>query len=349
MGRFVRFRGLAYVGLLVVFALSSCSEQGTPTGEEAEPPPREVTKEVTRTVTVAETPKAPEAKRDARAALVPAESPPPAKESGPDYVAVADGALSVEVPSSWGEIITGEDSEEGSGWSGFSGESVDYSITAAPSLDSWGSAPGAPGVYAVASAGLAQRYANEDLVATGPNDLSGACEAGVRRAFEREPYSGLVQEWDNCGEDGGAYLTLAATPRDGGCVVLLTVGTADPGGDAAGQHALDTFGADCGATASYPLASADEQYATEDVPLTDQDTSDEYNLEEQCAALGKVRAGRGCAPPPSVRYRSPAEHHPRLGSAGDLSRCSDQPRLRPRSRLLDSGGHKREPVRVLHP
>ena len=211
---------------------------------------------------MAETPKAPEAERDARAAPVPAESLPPV-ESGPDYVTVADGALSVEVPASWGEVITGEDSEAGSSLSGFAGESVDYSLTVAPSLDSWGSVAGAPGVYAVASAGLAQRYANEELVATGPNDLSGACEAGMRRAFEREPYAGLVQEWTNCGEDGGGYLTLAARPPSEECVVLLTVGTASQEGEAAGQHALDTFEFECGATGSYPLTSAEEQYAPE--------------------------------------------------------------------------------------
>ncbi len=238
--------------MLIAFALSSCStEQSAPTGEEAVP--REVTKEVTRTVTVAETSKAPE-KKEAPVAPVRAESSP--AESDTAYITVTDGALSVEVPSSWGEIETGEDSEAGSGWSGFAGESVDYSLTAAPSLDSWSSVPGAPGIYAVASSKLAQRYANEELVAAGPNDLSGSCEAGLQRTFEREPYSGFVQDWANCGEDGGGYLTLAATPQGEECVVLLTVGTAGPEGEAAGQHALDTFGVACVPLAS-ELASAE--------------------------------------------------------------------------------------------
>ena len=184
------------VSSLVAFALFSCgTEQGGPAGEE--PPPREVKEEVTKTVTVAEAPRTPKAQEDARAALAPAESPPDG--SGPDYVTVADGALSVEVPSSWAEVETGAVSEAGSSWSEFAGESVDYSLTAAPSLDSWSSAAGTLGIYAVASAGLAQRYNNEELVAAGPHDLSGACEAGARRAFERNPYSGLVQEWANCG------------------------------------------------------------------------------------------------------------------------------------------------------
>lgn len=57
-------RGVLLV-LLVCVASSCGTEQSSPTGEEAEPQPREVTKEVTRTVTVAEAPKAPEAERDA--------------------------------------------------------------------------------------------------------------------------------------------------------------------------------------------------------------------------------------------------------------------------------------------
>lgn len=56
-------RGVLLV--LLICVTSSCStEQSSPTGEEAEPQPREVTKEVTRTVTVADAPEAPEAETD---------------------------------------------------------------------------------------------------------------------------------------------------------------------------------------------------------------------------------------------------------------------------------------------
>lgn len=57
MGRLLRFGQIGYGGLvlLFVFALSSCStERGGPTGEEA--PAKPVTREVTKTVTVAEAP-----------------------------------------------------------------------------------------------------------------------------------------------------------------------------------------------------------------------------------------------------------------------------------------------------
>ena len=57
MGRSLRFGQIGYGGLvlLFVFALSSCAtEQGGPTGEKT--PAEPVTREVTKTVTVAESP-----------------------------------------------------------------------------------------------------------------------------------------------------------------------------------------------------------------------------------------------------------------------------------------------------
>jgi hypothetical protein len=65
----------AVIPVLITFALLSCgTEQGGPTGEDAELPPREVTKEVTRTVTVAE---APETTEDA----APAPASPPDEQA----------------------------------------------------------------------------------------------------------------------------------------------------------------------------------------------------------------------------------------------------------------------------
>lgn len=94
MGRLLRFGPIGHGGLvvLVVFALSSCgTEQSGPTEEEASPPPREVTKEVTRTVTVAEAPPpAPRENADAPApAPAPAPSQPPPPAASPPAVPAA--------------------------------------------------------------------------------------------------------------------------------------------------------------------------------------------------------------------------------------------------------------------
>ena len=71
----------------------------------------------------------------------------------------------------------------GRNWSDFAGEGHKAPITAAPSLDDWHTAGGVPGIYAVASKGLARGYTDEQLVASGPFDLSSACEPGARSDF----------------------------------------------------------------------------------------------------------------------------------------------------------------------
>ncbi len=166
----------------------------------------------------------------------------------PAYKTVTDdtGALSVEVPSGW-EVITGEESEAGSSWSSFGDENVNSSITASTDLDAWQNTSGVPGVYLVASRELAQRYTDDELVVSGPNDFSASCERGSRQNFDRHPYSGRMQAWKNCAGNGEANLvTLAAAPEGRECVVVLQIGMYGEADVEAGQHILDTFEVNCG-------------------------------------------------------------------------------------------------------
>jgi hypothetical protein len=140
------------------------------------------------------------------------------------------GALWVEVPSEWDErVIVDEEGEKGrASWSAFlgEGESAGPSMTAVNDLYSWrNGTPGHQGVYVVASKGLAQKYTDDELVTSGPNDYSSSCEGGTPRDFERPPYSGKVLEWNNCGGDSDhSSITLAAAPKDRECVILAQVG-----------------------------------------------------------------------------------------------------------------------------
>ncbi len=166
----------------------------------------------------------------------------------PAYKTVTDGtgALSVEVPSGW-EVMTGEDSEAQSSWSSFGGESVGSSITASADLDTWHNTSGVPGVYIVASRELAQRYTDDELVVSGPNDFSASCDVGSRRDFDRRPYSGKMQAWKNCAGNGEANLVaLAAAPEGRECVMVLQIGTYGEADVEVGQRILDTFEVDCG-------------------------------------------------------------------------------------------------------
>ena len=163
-----------------------------------------------------------------------------------EYATLSDatGALSVDVPVTWTGVLKGTDSEVGSNWSSFGGVSIGSSITATPDLYAWHNTAGAPGLYAVASRSLAQRYSDDELVALGPNDFSSSCAPGARRDYNRPPYSGKMQQWD-CGEGHSAF-TLAAAPEDRECMVLLQVAMYEEADVEIGQHILDGFKADCG-------------------------------------------------------------------------------------------------------
>jgi hypothetical protein len=180
----------------------------------------------------------------------PEEDPKPAP--GYELVEADSGKLSVEVPSGWSDVTIGGASatgEKGSNWPSFLGERISASITAVNDRNTWSSgARGHKGMYVVASKKLAQRYTDDDLVTSGPNDYSSSCEAGTPRNFERPPYSGRILEWQNCsGESDHTALTLAAAPENRECVVLLQIGGYLQGDEESVQHVLDTFNADCGA------------------------------------------------------------------------------------------------------
>lgn len=166
------------------------------------------------------------------------------------YVLAEDlaGSLKVEVPSGWG-LLTGSDSEgAGGNWSDFVGERLSSSITTAPNLDAWHtSGRAAAGAYIVASRALTQAGPNDKLIYAGPfAGMSNTCENGGRKPFNRAPYSGSLQTWHNCGGKGTTFYTVAASPEDRECVILLQVGFDTEEEYRVAQHILQTFEADCG-------------------------------------------------------------------------------------------------------
>ncbi len=154
----------------------------------------------------------------------------------------------MEVPSEWDErVLVDSEGERGRNWSSLLGESAGPSVTAVDDLDAWRNGTvGHQGVYMAASRKLAQRYADDELVAVGTNDYSSSCEAGTTQNFERGPYSGKIQEWNNCGGDSAhTALTLAAAPRGRECVVVAQIGGYLQNEEESIQQILDTFEVDC--------------------------------------------------------------------------------------------------------
>ena len=172
--------------------------------------------------------------------------------SGYNRIETPDGSLAAEVPQSWG-VETGEGSEKEGGpntWSFHAGEYLAASITTAPNLDAWYST-GTSGAYFVASRALAQRYTDYELTNSlfnAPKNESCA-EAGPFDDYDRPPYSGKLQTWYGCGEDGATVYTLAASPEGRECVVALSARVSEEADREAIEHLISTFEVDCGGVA----------------------------------------------------------------------------------------------------
>jgi hypothetical protein len=167
----------------------------------------------------------------------------------PGYALVTDdtGALSLEVPVGWA-VVTGPGSEEGGpSWSSFLGESVETSVTAAPDLDAWHNSAVTTGMYVVVSRTLAAGYTNEELVVSGPNDVSAICTLGGDAIdFDRPPYLARIQAWRDCNGDPESFLmAVAVAPEDRECVVAMQIGTTSQTDRDIAQHIIDTAEVDC--------------------------------------------------------------------------------------------------------
>lgn len=187
----------------------------------------------------------------------------PSPASGYTLVSDDTGALTLEVPVGWVNVIGTASEGAGPSWSSFLGEDLGTSVTAAPDLDAWHNAAGSTGMYVVASRTLAEGYANEEIVVSGPNDLSAICTLGEAKDFERPPYQARIQAWKDCSGDPESFLlAVTVAPEDRECVVVMQFGTNGQTDRDVAQHIIDTVEVDCGGIAgsvNSELARAGEQ------------------------------------------------------------------------------------------
>src|SRR5215212_11527851 len=157
----------------------------------------------------------------------------------------------------WG-VETGEDSEKEAGsntWSYFAGEYLTSSITTAPDLEVWYGEQGSSGAYFVASKALAQ-YSDYELTHSLFNaNKSAICTVGSYEDYDRPPYSGKMQTWENCNLDAATVYTLAAYPEGRECVVALSARVSDEAEREAIEHLVGTVEIDCRRVTSGPLAT----------------------------------------------------------------------------------------------
>ena len=121
-------------------------------------------------------------------------------------------------------------------------------LTAAPDLDAWHNSAVSTGMYAVASRTLAEGFADKEIVVSGPNDFSVICTLGEAKDFERPPYLGRIQAWNDCDGDPEAFpLAVAVAPEDRECAAAMQIGTTGQTDRDVAQHVIDIAEVDCAA------------------------------------------------------------------------------------------------------
>ena len=134
------------------------------------------------------------------------------------YYEVTDdsGVLIVEVPAEWTDV-------DGTPW--FDDEPFAPSITVAANVESFRATWTEPGLFFGVSEDLAERTDVEGLLelVRGGINLDEACEYVGRFEYSDPLYSGLYDQFENCGGEGVRYISLAALPDDGAFMISVQV------------------------------------------------------------------------------------------------------------------------------
>lgn len=167
----------------------------------------------------------------------------------------------MEVPIGWETMTSDEASVEVRNPEGFilSQELTSAEIDAAPELDLYNRIQES-GTSLIVVKALAQDYTDDQLLdgVRGLYRYSRSCSDGGRRDYERAPYSGRIQTWNDCNLGVSTVHTLVAAAKDRECAALLWINMAGESDREAAQHILDTFKVECGrlpASATTAVAS----------------------------------------------------------------------------------------------
>jgi serine protease Do len=130
------------------------------------------------------------------------------------YVTIYDetGTMSMDVPTSWSDVVSGP-------WE-VNGETVGLSLAAAPDYDSWLSTWGTPGVRLMASADLAGLYSPDEFIAA-LEGWESDCDTSELFDYDDGMYFGVYELWTGCGDTGASFVRLAANPADGSYLVYV--------------------------------------------------------------------------------------------------------------------------------
>jgi len=153
-----------------------------------------------------------------------------------EYMAVWDDSdvLTMEVPTSWDDV-------NGAPWVE-DGEYQGAMLVAAPDAQEFMDTLDVPGVFYVASRGLADQYDTPGDLLDDRAFWSSCTHIGDRQEYDDGLYKGVWEEHTGCGSDGGTLVyTIAAMPEEEDFMVWLGIQVRSEEDFAIVQHIADTF------------------------------------------------------------------------------------------------------------
>ncbi|WP_155855249.1 S1C family serine protease [Actinotalea ferrariae] len=142
-------------------------------------------------------------------------SEPPAQPA--DFVTVTDdtGQVTVDVPSSWGQV-DGASYEDENG-------NVILDVTASPDIQAFQETWDVSGVSISASSEALASWSVEGLLDTLAETAAGACTPAPegRQPYSDGLYTGSFEAWGECGGVGTTYVVIAAQADDGSHLVWV--------------------------------------------------------------------------------------------------------------------------------
>ena len=138
----------------------------------------------------------------------------PAAEAYFDFIEFTDdsGAITVTAPAAWTDV-------NGLSWDYRELTAIGPALSVAPDLEAWVEGWATPGFFIAASTELG--ITPVELLAD--EDFSGDCDYAGTEDYNDGFYVGLMDVWQNCGDEGSEFLVVAAQPPDGSYIVLVQI------------------------------------------------------------------------------------------------------------------------------
>lgn len=163
-------------------------------------------------------------------------APPTGTPSYSSFVTVEDdtGTLIMDVPAEWLDV-------DGGPWI-FLDTPSGPSITAAGSIGQFFDTWTEPGVFFGASRDLARTLNEEQLLDLVREEFNfSACEYAGRFPYEDPVYTGLYDQFEDCGGEGVIYISLAAVPPERDFIISVQVQLATEADAEALDQVLNSF------------------------------------------------------------------------------------------------------------